>query len=237
VSTRELTNEQRDNISDGLGELRQRWNNRLVLPFTKLPERYLGGELRIHCHISSTRNVACKLCVLVDFPYHVSIKAQVESRINESQLPMLICSVHLMNDKKGIIERIRSFVRLQTLDQCFGSFADSLYLSIVSGKFMFLSCDSLGVFPVDRELNMDFIGDTQRLGRKLKGEMIERCSKMVNNFSSQNAKPERDFPVDVFTSELQERLIVVLYPDRCGAIVEPNVDFPIEIDDILIGPF
>ena len=39
--------ESHDNVSHVVRELRQSWDNRLVLPLTKLPERYVRGDLGI----------------------------------------------------------------------------------------------------------------------------------------------------------------------------------------------
>ncbi len=232
----EFANEQQNNISDVLRKLKQSWNDRLILPLSKLPERYLRGELGVHCHISDLNGNA-KICLSLYFPNHLRTQVKVEGRGDECEFPMFIGSVHIMDNEQWVVQRVRSHVWLQTVDQCCRAGADALYLATISGKFTFRRSRPIGIVGCNGKLDIDETRRSEYLGCQLESKMIEGGSQMVGDLSSKNAEPEGNRSSAMFIDSLKERLVVVIVPDRCGAVLKENLDFPAKIDDVFIGPF
>jgi hypothetical protein len=134
--------EHSNHISDDVRELRERWNNRLVFPLSKISERYQRGDLCIHLHllIAPTGNINIanqyRICVslLRDRPGSDLITGH-----NQHQFVMLVDSIKFMDYKERVVHRLRTVIGLQFLDSCLSNGRDNaLYFSLISGEFLFL---------------------------------------------------------------------------------------------------
>lgn len=129
-------------IADRVQEIRERWNNRLTFPLTKLGERYVRGQLQLRlrgqCGIT---------------PFFLSIErrdhegAQDGEREAECHIPIghdenegvvFVFTVKLVENGEWIVRRIRSIVRLEPFENATRIFGqDSLYFSTITGDFVF----------------------------------------------------------------------------------------------------
>src|SRR5947209_16164941 len=98
-----------DQIADAIGETLERWNNRLVFPFSKLRKRYITGQLYLYfrckmvgksflIHVRGTNNESGQDALGDGY-------AHIEGTDDENNLVMLINSVEFMNNGMRIIER------------------------------------------------------------------------------------------------------------------------------------
>jgi hypothetical protein len=67
--------------------------------------------------------------------------------------------------------------------------------------------------------------------------MVETGSQVVDDFSCQNAKPERNFSAQMVTTRHLKRLDFLIWDDGVLAFTEKGCDFPVQITYTLIGPF
>lgn len=225
--------------SDVARELRQSWDDRLDYPPTKITERYLRGDLAVLIELSFEvrgERFNCSTHVTNKLPRQIGVKALNQARsADDDQLAMLVGNVHVVDDQQRIEDGINSAVRLKFSDE-FDSIGvpHSLYLSFVSGKFVFRSWPRLknGKFDV-AEVGRRAVG----LIGKLPDNMIQTGSKMVNDFSSENAESHRDSQRSVITQSLKDFLVIELRYDGVCAFLKEPVNLQLEIDDILVGPF
>lgn len=235
----EFVREDLNNAANILSEMRQSWDNRLIFPLSKLLERYLSGDLGILlkgiCEVRPNFG-GLKFSLLVKHRELAEFRGQIQGECGEyhDQLSVLVDNVQLLDDPKGIIERLRtSVVRLKFFDDVPGGrTGDSLYFSLVSGNVVLGD----GFNFEDRKLNTPWSGLPDRRTGKLPDDMIESGSKMVDNFSSQNTETLGDFPLSVVVNSLMERLVVVIGDDLVIADFEEAGNFRFKILDTLIGP-
>ncbi len=246
----ELASERFNQIARETQQLREGWNNRLVFPFTKLLERYLGGHIAPHIHLAHSdydgdtprRNV----CLVFHHDVQRSGSHNVGPRGcgNKDEFPVLIGYVHIMNQPQRVIERIATAVRLQTVNSCKGSGAgDGLYFSTKLGTFSFVHSAITRVDVKDGKFNPAPSGISSGWVGELPSQMIQRRSQVMDDFASKNAESQWDLLVGIIAKFLPS--LTVLLSDggvdafkvnqRNGS--EMNSDFPFQITDVLIGPF
>jgi hypothetical protein len=143
-----LSSEKLDHTIGGVQQLHQRWNNRFRLPLSELGERYLRGDLSIilDCSqrgeaLSSRQRFSLVMRQDGGDCVHANArrKGQTRARCHDCEFPMLIESVHIVDDANGIVRSITpSLVWLQLFNQGQHSrVSDALYFSLVSGLFFF----------------------------------------------------------------------------------------------------
>jgi hypothetical protein len=149
---------------------------------------------------------------------------------------MLVESVHLVDDKKGTVLRVgaEGTVWLKSLDECLDiGVQDSLYLSLISGKFFFTN--RLNV--KDRKLNSVGVPDLLLGTGQLPDQMVKTRPEMVDDLSRQNSKSERNGSMEMIVGDYLKHLVILIWDDGVLALVEKGIDLPVEITDTLIGPF
>lgn len=251
----ELFSERFNRIGREVQQLVEHWDNRLVLPPTKLPERYLGGHLSFHLHWTFTVNSEVSG---VQLPRHLFPESQqlcfcpevhVHAVDRQDQFPVLVANVHIVDDPKRISTRVGSCVRLQPLDSCQSRRAgDSLYLSTVSGHFVF--CDRAGLRPFQEHGKLDLSGGGLCLevgGGQLPHQMIEARSQVMDDFTGKHAESRLDNPGLDEINQFLKRFTILLGEDWfhifiCGEGNDGNgsqklVNFGVQLTDILFGPF
>ena len=100
---------------------------------------------------------------------------------------MFLNAVHVMNDPQGglFVPFPVSSEGLKSLNDCLGTWGDSLYLSaMTAGGFKFLSV------PADRELKPQFNVTRECISnmRKLPNQVIEAGSQMLDNLTAQDSQ-------------------------------------------------
>lgn len=241
-SSSEFISENTDDLADIIKQLRESWNNRLSFPLSKLPECYLRGDLTIlfHCsaHSGIFRGGKFALSIERDLSGnlgHRGRKNHESARINDDKLPVLIESIHVVDDEKGVVSDIGpSVVRLHFLDQSPNVFAcHALYFSIVSFNFFFERRLGLKYRKLD-----DVLGFGSRLiGGKMPNDMVETGAKVMDNLSSENAKTQRNALASMVINRFLPHLVIWMWKDWIVASLNKVTNFGFEIDDILIGPF
>lgn len=222
-----------------IDKLSEAWNNRLEFPPRELPKRYMGGYLAIHLHgslVLNERSWAFCLFVLHKGPHSLRPELSSQNAIEQCEFPMLIESVHLVDDKKRTVLRVgvEGTVWLKGLDECLGvGVGDSLYLSLISGKLRFTN--RLNV--KNRKLNPVGMVKPVGIAGQLPDQMIKRRPEMVDNLSCQNTKPEWDRSVKMVIADYLKHLVILIWDDGILALVEKGCDLPVEITDTLVGPF
>ena len=111
-----------DYITRAVNELRQRWDNRLRLPLSKLGERYISGDVMVLLDLSAdgSKDVVrnwftlgiCK-SLLDKSNTCTRWKLDLGGRSDNNQFSMFIESVHVVDDAKRVINSVGpSLVRL-----------------------------------------------------------------------------------------------------------------------------
>ena len=114
MSGSKFTGKQNDSISDVLRKLHQSWDDKLVIPVSKLPERYLRGDLTIclHCICKVDGNGLKFSCFVKSYNVREARREiQVECSEHHNQLPVLVDSVQVIDDPQRVIKRVRSVVK------------------------------------------------------------------------------------------------------------------------------
>jgi len=256
--SRELASEAINRINRETAQIVERWDNRVVIPPTKLSERYISGHLKLHVHLWG----ACQPHIsgshfprqLLSSSSEQSISLDVDPHNVDSQneFPMLVNSVHIVNEPKRMTTRVCSLVRLQALDSCTrGGTGDALYFSAISAKFVLVSTTAFSARsgPHIENGELDLIrGVCLEYGRRqLPSQMIEGGSQVMDNLTSENTESRLDA---LSHDELCQFVIgspIFISDDwvACGKInihrdsgngSQKVGDFPSEGFDILFGP-
>ena len=111
-------------------ELCENWNNRLVFPLSEFPERYVRGDLGILLHCSpgggdlGCGDLGCgKFSLLVQHDFRGNIgkirrDADQGDGTHNCKFPMLIESIHIVDDREKMIRSIGpNVVWLKKLDE------------------------------------------------------------------------------------------------------------------------
>jgi len=229
----------RDNISDVVRELCQASDDRLCFPPTEILERYMGNRLAVlidlSCEVGGKRTT---FAIQMTHDLHSNMAGEIYNLaggVENNQFAMFIGNIHAVNDKKQIVRRINSAVRLQFFDEleC-GGLPHSLYLSVISGEFIFKRWRRFkyGKFeiPMVGRLADSVVG-------QLPDNMIQARSEMMDHFACEDTKAQRDRQRFVILNSLQKLLVAELRQDGIFAVLKEPGDFRLEINDVLVGPF
>ena len=227
------------NVSDVGRQLRQSWDDRIKFPPTEILECYSRGCLAVlvdlSCEFGGERSTA-SIHVSRDLSGNMARKVFNFPRCSDyGQFAMFVGNVHAMDDTSRIIRRINSVVRLKVSDEleCLGT-PHTLYLSVVSGEFVFKGWPRLkdGKFDISRigGLPTNVVG-------QLPNNMIQAGPEMVDCFPTEHAESQRDRQCLEILNSLQELLVAELWQDRVVAFLKEPGNLRLEIQDVLIGPF
>ena len=238
-----LNGERFDDITHSTNELRQRWDDRLRFPLSDLGERYVRGDLMVLLDLSADRNhhiarnrltLGIRKCSFDDVHPSTSGKVHLSGRGHEDKLPMFIESVHIVDDKEGVIRSVGpSLVRLQPINDGEDSgIRNSLYFSFVFG-FRFFS----QWFSENRELQSVWMVPPSSGAGKVPDDMVETGSQMMHNLPGQNTKTEGKSDLLMVVNRLLPRLVLWIGNDWVWAFLKEDANLAFKIDDVLIGPF
>lgn len=226
-----------NHFNDGIVQLNQALGDRLNFPPTKIRERYLRNKLSIglkfDCDFSG-RNLG--MCALVTFNdgSHGRREHPASGAVGQDEFSVLIDNIHVVEDRKGVINKVGGVVRLKPLYQVApAGICDSLYFSFISGNLLFL--DRLVV--ENGKLDFDEMLEPRFRCGELPDQMIQTRPQMVDDLTRENAKSERNRELLMVLNSLKEQLTVVLGQDGVFAFLEKPGDFDIQITDVLVGPY
>lgn len=228
-----------NNASDVARELRQSWDDRMDYPPTKIPKRHLRGDLAVLIELSfefRSERFTCAASVTQKLPSKISVKSLNQARgADDDQFTVLVGNVHIVDDQQRIKNGIDSVIRLKFSDEFQGiSASHSLYLSFVSGEFVFRGWPNFkdGEFDVP-EVRRGAVG----VIREFPDDVIQARSKMMNDFPGKGAESQRDSQRSMIIESLQNVLVVELWNDGALAFLKESGHLRLKIDDVLVGPF
>lgn len=238
----DLSGEQFDNIIHRVQQVSQRWDNKLTFPITKLSERYLRGDinLNLECSLGSGDLGPGKRFSISITKYGQNVldrsagrKKQVRVGINNHEFPVLVESVHIVNDAQRVIDGvIPSLVWLVPLNESENiGIRNALYFSVISSQFVFRQR-----LPKNGELNGVLVKSSRFGTGKLPDDMIQARPQVMNDLSAENAKPLRDFEAAMIINRFLPSLTIWLGDSWVLAFTKECDDFVVQINDTLIGP-
>ena len=224
-----LISEKPNSVSDKILELKQCYDNKLTLPLSNLPERYLRGDLTLlfygACNLGGHRQ-GFSACIEQSVLGKFRGNHDAERGKDENQFPMLIDSVHIVDNPKRIIKRVWSAIWLKPLNDVPSTgTSDSLYFSLIHGNLLFLD----GFRIKNREFNSVRVGSPVCITGELPCNMIERGTKVVDDLPSEHTEPYRDFPISVIIDSLKEQLVITIVDDWIFTFLKEPGDLGIEI--------
>ena len=227
----------RRNLSDVVRELNQSWDDRLDFPPTKLSERYLRHRLVLGLNLSykiGGHDARIAAFIVPDAREQAERKLNFDIACNKYQLSVLIPNVHLVNDEKGGVNRITSFIRLKLSNEITDlGIRDALYFSFVSGKFVFID----RLILENREFNAAEVTPSIVLGGEIPHNVIETGSQMMDNFACEHAESKGNPALLMILNSLKAELVVILGNDGVIAFLKKPCDLGLKITDIFVGPF
>ena len=243
VQNSDLSGKEFDDIVSRVEKVHQRWNNRLTFPITKLSECYLGGHVGIHLDCSFRGSD-----VFGQGKFSISIanysddvlgtgasgEFKVCAGVNDNEFPVLIESVHIVNDAERIIDRVApSLVWLESFDDSENvGIRNALYFSVVSAQFVFRK----RFVPKNRELNGGVVVASRLRAGEVPHDMIQAGAQMVHDLTGKDTESLRNRQCFVIVNRFLPALRVWLGNSWVLAFTEELGDFIVEIDDTLIGP-
>lgn len=232
-----------DSIANSVNQLRQRWDKRLRLPLSKLGERYIRGDLMILVDLKANSSEiilgdGITLCVRNRLSNEVRAGSGLECDLGRTrydhQFPVLVDSVHVVDDQEHSIFGIASEVGLRFIDELSDiGVRNALYFSLVSPKFVFRN----GLLRENRKLNGGLMGASVGCTGKVPNNVVKARAQVVNDFPSDNAKAERDRAFSMVIDRLLPLLVLWIGHDWVWAFLKEDTDLPFKISDVLIGPF
>lgn len=228
---------------DLLLKLRERWDNKLVLPLSELRERYLRHNLCIvlDCSLRSLEVVhGERFSLTISKNASDCVRAgsgfegQIRGSGDDSNLPVFIKPVHIVDDANGVIERVvASLVRLQIPDEAqdVGIF-NAAYFSVVTAGVVLRKG-----FTKNWKLDSVFMRSPVVGTGEAPDDMVKAGAQMMYGLSGQDSKPRRNSEIFMVVNRILPSLFVGVWDEGVGALFEENQNLPVEITDILVGPF
>lgn len=240
-----LRGEDRDKCADLIEKFKQARNHRLSLPLTKLPERYTRGDFSIILNCSTDRGMIglgkFALCIqfhsVIQFG-HTRREVDFSTGINDDKVPVLIESIHVVDDEKRLISSVGpSLVRLNIFDPSeHPSVLNTFYFSVVKFDVVTLHGFGLKHRKFDGILGLDSLFISSKTG-EVPDDMVKAGSKLMNDFSCKDAETQWNALSSMVVDRFLPHLGIFMGDGWVLATVDESLDFGMQVDDILIGPF
>jgi hypothetical protein len=234
---RQEPREQLHDLNNEIVQLCERWDKRLKLPLAELPERYHRNNLGVVLQLlmpfglGEYSALITQDVLLNDFWWNCDTSASNA----QDKLPVFVRNIHAVKSIKGVFERLGGVIRLKPIDHIAdGGVRDSLYFSFVTGKTVFVPWPRFedGEFDEVPTLPCPIFE-----GRKVPCNVVQTRAQVVDNFTDQDAKSQRDALLFKVLDCLQKKLHVLLGENWIAAFLEELVDLDLKIADVLLGPF
>ena len=172
------------------------------------------------------------MCTLITFDdgSHLERKKYRTRGKAEDKFSVLIDDVEVVDDVKGIVQRVGGVMRLKSFDEstdirvCDGVYFSFKHLTTVMVERLFKN----------RELNMPNVL-YKVLDREMPNDVVEARSQMVNDFASEHTESWWNDAILLVRNRLVEQLFIVLWQSRVVALFKEKGDLFIEIEDVLLG--
>jgi len=227
------------NAADVARELRQSWDDRLDYPPTKIPERYLRGDLGVLIELSFEFGGERSACsVLATHNLHKQILRQpVHGRetANDDEFPVLVGNVHIVDDPEQIGPGTDSLVRLMFFNEFAGTgILHPLYLSFVSGEFVFKRWPFFKKGKFDEP---EVGGVAVGVIGQFPDDVVQAGPEMVNDLPGENAEARRNLQRVMIVESLRKFLVIELWDFGILAFFKEPGNLHLEVLDVLVGPF
>jgi len=217
----------------------ERWDNRLDFPPTEIAERYRRGDLAVLLDLGiqiGQQNIgievfafACQITINDAFRHF-----QMPDREAENQGSVLILDVHSVKGEKWVPVRSWVLVRLKVFDEPPNhSIADSLYLSFISGNFVFRG----GLMLKDWKRDARGMLSLFLFGGKHPDDVIQTRPKVMYDLTCQNTKTERDQALTMVCNCLLHQMHILVGERTVFPLIEKSHQLGIQVADVLVGPF
>lgn len=228
-----------DNIRNDLGELMQRFNDRLILKGLPIAESYLEGRLEILADfdISCGGETHNYLAVFNRSNMHVHHGEQGAKIV--THLKVFNTSIMSCRDKclvfVGYVEVvdspqkfIPSVVRFQRADYLDDIFSGSVYVSIFN--------HTVKAIDIITKREIDVLGVSSIQSNQFRGEKVKGCSQIMDSISDDCGKMARDFMPNSERPELIRGVSVLLDNDSVGFRFNVIDNVVIKLTDVALGP-
>jgi hypothetical protein len=244
LARREKSVKHFDGLGNGIPYAPQAWNDadapRPIV--TELPKRHERGELHPHIHFTVRKGLSDFMtccCVFANAQqlYEIQLGSLLRHGTDDSQLPMLIKAVHVMEDEKGVVRTIPlgdSVVWLQRLDDCAGSITDSLYFSVEQGRFVGSRRPRCEDWKLD---SVGVSGNVSSLSQELPNEIVKCGAVAVQDVANYDPKAGRDRLLTPEILDLLDTLEIAFYDFAVSLFIQKPVNFDVKVLDVFVGPF
>jgi hypothetical protein len=243
VTGRELRNagkfcgESRHDLDDVIMQLNERWEKRLKIPISEVSERYCRNDLGVVLNLSLPLSLGDYSLLITHDALHDNIvrKCDSTSTAAQDEFSMFVRNIHFVKDEKGVIEQVGGVVRLKPLNQATnGGVRNSLYLSFITGKMVFLPWPRFenGKFDIVTIFPLSVVGRG-----KLPDDVIQTGTQVMGDFAGQDAEAERNRTLLMVLASLEEKLHVILWNGGVFAFLEKPLNLDLKILDVFLGPF
>ena len=257
-SSCETRAEARNDPADQIGQMLDRFQQRLTVDNPRLAERYVKAEIHLLVHFS-IRGVDEQLVAYLQraeiiggpnkkgwqagmqatahLPYRrADMGSQVQALKaggNSDKQSMLVDVVKFVENPE--IVSLPSFVWFDTVERVYGVLPQSLYFSLRTGFVMV----GIGV-PVDVERGVLALAGETAAGadrQEVLVQVIERGSEVVSYVSSDDGDAQGDGIGAVDIVDQLARLRIALGSDFIWLGVEEGAGCAIQVSDVFFGPF
>jgi hypothetical protein len=240
--------ETENQVIDRIGQLLERYQNRMTFDNVRVAERYAKFQVHIliHFRFDGKEQVASFSCCpefrggkTEERPNPIVIlkkrfgRIKLEARnanIGYEQGTVFISDVEFINDPEGIT--LPSLIRFGSPNSMYSIIRHALYFSHVFG-LVFIGALGNGVVDMPTRTRAQ-----RRIQPQLKGQMIQRGPEIVNHVShNQRNLVRRDLEIPSRMKLLLASLCVDLGRESIGLSVKKGIISNFEIADVLFGPF
>lgn len=247
VQQSELSAEAIQRIQDEVTELRELWENRFMGENPRFVERYIRGEVGVHVHFV---HGGVRLCAR--FEKDSSFDLDTALVVNNARLlsayrgdgchqqSVFIGKVQFVDNVQGAVTQEPCVVWLQLLNQCFGAWANSLYLSREFG-FVIVGTYSDALFENGKcNIALPETGNdrtaTMSLPVQLIDQNVERRAKVMQNFSRDYTDREGYVLNRDYVNAVILGLNIVFESNFIRATLDELLNLNGEMLDVLVGP-
>lgn len=225
------------NFYDEVVQYSESLNDRLDFPPTKILERYLrndlGVALELSCKIDG-RTSRFSAMVTHEPVVHFVRDRNCACGNTEQGVSVLVRNIEFVEDGKRVADRFTGVVRLKHFDENQGSrIGNSLYMSFVSGASRFVR------WPHFKHGKFDlcWLGKSIPIRTELPNNMVKDGTQMMENLPSEDAEAQRNDALAMVRHCLERSVLIVMSPEWVLATIKESIDFPVQITDVLVGPY
>lgn len=235
---REHVCEDGDDIPDVLADVLKRLNERGEYKDRRIVQLYLNGDVAPHLHgklLLGGR--AVRFCLIFRNAEKEHLAGTHGGHDGKVEFPVFVPVAEFSENGQPIRTRVAAavIVGLQLADDCLGLGGNALYKSGISGRYFFIEGGVVGEY---RECGVAG-GSIAGRDDELVGQMVERRSQVMEDFSDQDAKTNRHISICMNLLRPLARLLVYCIDDTFSSVrrfVQEGLDFAVQVDDLLVGP-